>query len=157
MIAIGGQLYNLTDRDRATLLLEPYLRSQSNPWAIGVGLLDTTFLWPADRFIYLVNLQVDWNSGAAAARATNLQVFWRESASSPGIQIHAERGGQLQGQGTVAGATQDSSRALHTLNLLLPPGQLTIRMNRSDTTVAGAVAPYVIAYLVPPGGIGRSA
>lgn len=156
MLSIGGQLYNLTDRDRATLLLEPYFRSLSTAWGVGVGLVDSTFTWPADRFLYLVNLDVDWNSGAAAARATNLQVFWREAVGSPGIQLHAERGGQLVGEGTNV-ATQDSSRALHHLNVLLPPGQLVVRMNRSDTTVLGAIAPYVCAYLIPPGGIGRSA
>lgn len=158
MLSIGGQLYNLTDRDRQTLLLEPLVRRETLTWSIGVASLTWSYNIPPDRCLVLQNVSLGLNAGAAAARINQLAVSWKERDSEPLFCfIHQRQNANLAGDGQLAAAERQNVN-LHNLDLLLPPGGvLYCSATRSDTTVAGFLAPTVFGYLIPPGGIGRSA
>jgi len=157
MLAIGGQLYNLTDRDRQTLLLEPLIRRATSTWGIGVASITWDYQIPDDRMLLLQNVSVGIGCGAAASRVNQMAVYYRETAADPLFAfIHQRQNANIVGDGQLV-ATERLNVNLHSLQLLLPKGIITISATRSDTTVAGFLAPTIYGYLIPPGGIGRSA
>lgn len=157
MIRIGGQLYELTQRDALTLLLEPLIRRETVTWGIGVASLTWSYVIPNDRMLLLCNVSVGLSAGAAAGRINQMSVSWKENDSDPlNAFIHQRQNANIAGDGQLAAAERLTVN-LHRLDLLLPKGVLYCAATRSDTTAAGFLAPTVFGYLVPPGNIGRSA
>jgi hypothetical protein len=157
MLALGSQLYELTQRDQTSLFVDPYFRTATVTIAATASTGTATFSFPKDSCIYLHSLVWAGNN-AALANWTAMAV------SITNAQGNAFRIFAAQGDGTStlngdnqAGGIGKAISIWRRHDLIIPPGtsSLSIGCTRADTTNAINFQVDVVAYLIPPGRIGR--
>jgi hypothetical protein len=164
MLNLGAQLYQLTERDRATLGIEPFFRSLSLT-AVGAATSGYgTITWPRDRALYIKKATAffanppgafNWTEFAVGAGSTDTStqhvLYVRGHPSSavamPGDDMTSP---PAAGVGVVVSTPN--------LDLILPPGinLMSFTGYRNGGVANGDFTVYVTGYLIPPGQIGRS-
>lgn len=148
MLEIGSQLYNLTDRDRQTIFLEPFLRRTTVTLAAAGTTAQCDFSLPIDRCLYLHSVVFD----LAAEAATNWE-SWSVNIRRPGLEL----AGILYQEAITPVLNTRVSRTL-SIGFVCPPGVNLIRFGASRVTTTNAVnaSAELVGYLMPAGEIGRA-
>lgn len=153
MLTFGEQLYRLTERDEATILIDPFQRAVSAQMGVGVANLVTGPTGqipniPVDRSLWIHSIQILGGPEAATA--------YREL----GIQLVRGDGSlhQLWLDNQVNGAAGAGVARYIPVGLALPPGSQSPAVNavRVGTTGVATVTMWITGYLIPPGRIVRS-
>lgn len=151
MLSIGAQLYEESDRDRATVQLEEFNIATSSAWGIGIGTLQpiSGLQLQLDRMLYLSGFSYRVEAGAAAARLREVVLDWTPQGGGPSRSIYVLAGDALANASNLYGNT-DYPR------ILLPrAGTLRAQFVRADTTAAGLVGVTLWGHYIPPGNIAR--
>ena len=157
MLALGSQLYELTQRDQTSLFVDPFLRTSTVTIAAASSNGTATFAFPKDSCVYLHSVLWAGNN-AALANWTALAVSIT-NAQGNSFRIFSAQGdgtSTLNGDNQAGGVGKAISIWRH-LDLIIPPGTSTLSVgcNRADTTNAINFQVDVVAYIIPPGRIGR--
>lgn len=168
IVGASPELYRLTERDRNTLLVEPFFGRRVLALAIGDSSQALDIDIPADRICLCQSLQMT----AAPEAATTwrlMQFSWRPTGAAVADQnTICERRASAAGaivHGLVADSVQTpvldpiglgGTWNLIERHLMLPPGgHLRVTTLRSGTTVAANVTVTFLCYLIPSGNVGR--
>lgn len=148
MLEIGSQLFNLTDRDRQTIFLEPFLRRTSVTLAAASATANMDFSLPIDRCLYLHSVVFD----LAAEAATNWE-SWGVQIRRPGLEL----AGILYQEAITPVLNNRVSKTIP-IQFICPPGVNLVRFGASRVTTTNAVIANVelVGYLMPAGEIGRA-
>lgn len=156
MFTIGQGLYNLTERDRTTLFVDPFYRQfvVSAGAASLVGAADLNL--PLDRALY-INSIVFNGAPTALSRWTNFELNALANSGSTGFLLAKYLGAPLIGDNSLATAVGDGCVINRDLNLVIPPNTNALRFSVTRDVVGNAASCTInlSGFLIPPGGIGR--
>jgi hypothetical protein len=158
MLTVGQGLYNLTQRDQATLYVDSFYRQSTYNLAIGTGAgTDTVGIQlPIDRSLYLSFLNIIADPGAAASwTILGVNMLSDSGVPYPLIQQY----GDSINSDNATSAAGSVTTLWRSFNTVLPPNtkRLVATVNRSASGAAATIRVFVGGYLIPPGGIGRLA
>lgn len=163
MLSLGGSLYQLTDRDRQTLRLDPYAETLQYS-VLTAGNSSETKVFrsvPIDRALYLE--YVLWGGGPGVLAFWTLASLVARQVKNPNItltlyQVSGTTTAPLRGDNVQTAVTGQAFNVNKQLGLLLPPGvQPEFTLGRDNTTNnASFPAVQLFGWLIPAGNIGRS-
>lgn len=150
MLSLGFQLYELTERDLATVQLEPLFRRLPFTLGAGVASVQIPLTWPGDRALYLALLTwqfngepgTTWTGASALIQGFNFSAFGNVGGLPFGCSPSGAGG---------AGALTDHPR------IILPAGAGNVigLASRVGTVAAASGELDVAGYLIPPGTMTR--
>jgi hypothetical protein len=149
-----GPLYELTDRDRETLLIEPYFRRVLIDFAIGVDTASGDFITPNDRCLFITH--VSWTCfGQAATRWSNARL--EINPGLPTAHVISSFGSTEGMPFIVSGApTGQGGSITDDISLVIPAGiRVAGVLSRIGNTAVAQGRCDLTGYLIPPGTIGR--
>ena len=157
MIAIGQELYTLSEKDRRGQMIAPWFKRLASGIAIGVSTQTLEIETPNDRFVLVKNVAVELNAGTGLV--TSFQVNGRPASfAGAGFQIFMIGGenfvnGVTGDFSTTPSATADVSRSV---DILLPPSyQIQLVIIRNLTVATGGFTLNLFGYEIPSGNLVR--
>lgn len=156
MLTVGQGLYQLTERDQATLYVDSYFRGGTVSIAAGTtaGSLDLPI--PIDRclFIHSVNIKGD---PTALSTWTNFRLNVTSNDGTSVFQIFSATNEAGLASDNGAAAAGSTCTLFRVFQIMLPPSvsKVTFLASRAVTTNAATATINLSGYLIPPGRFGR--
>lgn len=147
MIQFGQQLYELTDRDVSTVLVEPWRADFTGDWGGALFRVAINQTLPRDRLLYLDT--ITWAITSGTGQLRDVRLTWQAEGGGPAYRIFSKFGDALNSAGSSHGDTAYPS-------ILLPRGGLVqLYFERNNNTVEGSIACALSGYIIPAGNVAR--
>lgn len=158
MLTVGQGLYQLTERDNATLYVDSYFRAATVSIAAGTAAGSVDLAIPIDRCLFLHSFLIKgdptplstWNSFKLNLTSNDGTTVYQIYADTNEAGLNSDNG---------AAAAGSTCTIYRPISLMLPPSvsKITYLAQRAVTTNAATATINLMGYLIPPGRFGRIA
>lgn len=160
MFSFGEQLYQLTERDYLTLMVDPIFRSANGTSAGGTNFGSAAIDIPEDRCLYLDTVTIEGSANAGQFWTSlrlgftpplgNTFQFWKIGSFGSNVPLVSNNSN--------VDCTGETLCVQISPKIILPPGTRRVNLNTSRAGTIAAAASNILTisgYFIPPGRLGR--
>ena len=155
MFTVGQGLYNLTERDQATLYMDSFFRSSNATIAAASSNAEASITIPVDRCLYL-NTYIFEGQASALSQWFAIGIQAKNDAGTS-FRVGYFESTALLGDYSSSSAAGSVCTISRSIGIVLPPATKSISCIafRTGATNPASFNFNVVGYLIPPAGIGR--